>query len=791
MSAQVANQPRPVESRQGAPSRGGNRGRGGHRGSHYRGARTNTKALDSKPPTILPDEKERDVAAVPVADEQSAEGAGDSDDVCWICAEPVKYYSVSECNHRTCHVCALRLRALYKKTDCAFCKDPQPSVIFTVSPDALFSSYATDAIPYKDVKLGITFETQEMMEDTLILLRFNCPDPDCDYIGNGWGDLKLHVRATHGKLMCDLCIRSKKVFAHEHALYPPNLLSIHLPSMHHRPGKTTLKDVNQIEGGIHPLCEFCRECYFSGDELYAHMREKHEECFLCKRNEVRDQYFVNYESLERHFNSIHHPCTQNECQAQKFVVFNSPLDLRAHMVEVHGGDMSSRDKKDARRVPAEFAFEEVGHGGRHGRRDREREREREHEPPPQSHRQQLQTAPPPQAVASVTRPPGSVSRRREAFGGALTTEGSSIPQATSNNNTPGASRPSSPPHAGDTDPAVLERHALFLTRLESVASNPATAVPAVRAATRGYRLSESSARDLISTIWNVLERNLDHTAGIVNAFVDLLDEEEKKQDLLASWRGFALEQRRQFPDLIPTSIGSGYAGIASGRVLDAKHSTATRSSERSSRQVWDRVAQAAGSSSAAVPSLSQVPTQQRLPGKFPALTGGSTPGSTPTPAFRQGQRNTPWSTSSTTGFKAPTALPGSSSSFPSAPESRPTSSSSSLASAKAAAHGGPRQAPPKLSKALFPELPTVANSRQKPQINGNVSLKNILGNSATPAVSAWAGAAAGHPAGQKTPSGANETPATEGDIITAATGKGKKGKAKQKQTLFTLGTFPT
>lgn len=41
---------------------------------------------------------------------------------CWICAEPVKYYSVSECNHRTCHVCALRLRALYKKFECTFCK---------------------------------------------------------------------------------------------------------------------------------------------------------------------------------------------------------------------------------------------------------------------------------------------------------------------------------------------------------------------------------------------------------------------------------------------------------------------------------------------------------------------------------------------------------------------------------------------------------------------------------------------------------------------------------------------
>ena len=43
-------------------------------------------------------------------------------DLCWICAEPIKYYAVSECNHRTCHVCALRLRALYKKLDCTFCK---------------------------------------------------------------------------------------------------------------------------------------------------------------------------------------------------------------------------------------------------------------------------------------------------------------------------------------------------------------------------------------------------------------------------------------------------------------------------------------------------------------------------------------------------------------------------------------------------------------------------------------------------------------------------------------------
>lgn len=80
-----------------------------------------------------------------------------------------------------------------------------------------------------------------------------------------------------------------------------------------------------------------------------------------------------------------------------------------------------------------------------------------------------------------------------------------------------------------------------MSRLESMASNPTTALPAVRAAARGYKLSETSARDFISTIWNVLDHNLDHTASVVNSFVDLLDEEDKKQDLLASWRGFAVE----------------------------------------------------------------------------------------------------------------------------------------------------------------------------------------------------------------------------------------------------------
>jgi len=74
-----------------------------------------------------------------------------------------------------------------------------------------------------------------------------------------------------------------------------------------------------------------------------------------------------------------------------------------------------------------------------------------------------------------------------------------------------------------------------------MAPNPVNAVPPIKAAIRGYRASESSARDLILTVFKIMDDNLDHTASTINGLVDLLDEEDKKQDLLGSWKGFNLE----------------------------------------------------------------------------------------------------------------------------------------------------------------------------------------------------------------------------------------------------------
>jgi hypothetical protein len=282
---------------------------------------------------------------------------------------------------------------------------------------------------------------------------------------------------------------------------------------------------------LHVLCK---------TDIYPVLRTMTTWWALRRYSDIYTQFIDIYQ--EKHFTHAHHPCTQPQCQARKFVVFSSALDLKAHMVDEHGADMTSRDKKDARRIQADFEFDEVGVGGRRSRRDRGGASgggSSERDPPPHN-------AP----TIGPSRPNG---RRREGFGANLTVEGGT--------NTPPAPVPSRHPSPSPPpdDPILAEcvlsalyvytgahgstyrRLSAFTDRLRSLTPHPATAVPAVKAAMRGFRASESSARDLISTVWTILDQNLDDTASVINAVVDLLEEEDKKTELLSSWNGFKIE----------------------------------------------------------------------------------------------------------------------------------------------------------------------------------------------------------------------------------------------------------
>lgn len=216
-----------------------------------------------------------------------------------------------------------------------------------------------------------------------------------------------------------------------------------------------------------------------------------------------------------------------------------------------------------------------------------------------------------------------------------------------------------------------------------------------------------------------------------------------------------LQQRGQIPELVPTSLGSGYAAIASSRVLNAKSSTAARS-----QAVLSRVATAAGASS----SGSLLHTRPR--DRFPPLGAPSSSRSLAEvkPFQQPGSRNTPWSNSS-----AATRLR----------TSTPPPEISQL---------NKRKPSPKLHTSLFPELPSSSNARAKLQVSGNVSLKNILGSASTPPGTSW-GANGLSTTTQTSPKAVTQNRPDESDGRASA--KSKKGRGKQKQTLFTLGSFPT
>ncbi|KAG9083769.1 hypothetical protein FS749_005748 [Ceratobasidium sp. UAMH 11750] len=201
-------------------------------------------------------------------------------------------------------------------------------------------------------------------------------------------------------------------------------------------------------------------------------------------------------------------------------------------------------------------------------------------------------------------------------------------------------------------------------------------------------------------------------------------------------------------------MGSGFADIASGRVLNVKHSTAPSrgsgsrgagSSSRSSGAVWDRVERvAAGLNATPIPQATPAPrTVTSNVSAFPQLGAG--------PRNAASGMSTPWSSGG---------------------------AQTTVASARApeVPRGGPGpRGPPISSSSAFPELPSASGSRVViPKGGGNQSLRRIAGESPTPG-NVWGG-------------GANTPPAEEPAPAPSGGGRGKKKKGKE--TLFTLGSFP-
>jgi hypothetical protein len=460
--------------------------------------------------------------------------------------------------------------------------------------------------------LGIKYEKPEIFQDTLVLLRYNCPDLDCDVACLGWPDLHRHVRSVHNKWMCDLCTRHKKVFTHEHELFTKKDLLKHEKFGDDNPGA-----IDQTGFKGHPECTFCQKRFYGDDELFVHCRDQHEKCHICERRDGRNrpQYYLNYNTLEDHFRKDHFLCPDVECMEKKFVVFDSKIDLNAHQLEAHPNGLTKEARRDARRVDM-TSFDQLhqryqpergrGRGGRGGRGGGEsggrgRGRDPNSEPLPQSSAQPMSRAelafqreraiqsaqsiaprtfggrltaaepevyvarPPAQAPAAVavTRPAAdgfpSLASLRPALATPLT-----------------STSPTSEAHETAQEKARRLQHTAVIERAATMLRNDSKKLDDFRANISSFRNGKITAQELLEAFFALFDRPTAEVGKLIKELAEIFEISSKREELLKSWNDWKAINE-DYPSLPGSSAASSSglgAPFGTKRILKLKTSTA-------------------------------------------------------------------------------------------------------------------------------------------------------------------------------------------------------------------------
>lgn len=249
----------------------------------------------------------------------------DANDQCVICANKIKYGSITPCNHVTCHLCSLRHRKLFGKMTCLVCRTENDRVIFSKNYSRAFQDFKESSFTKKDEKSAIDYDGNDIFEECEKLDRNDCKI--CQELFSNFKSLSEHMKSAHNKFYCLICSSNKKVFVMELAIYSYKQLQKHQAD----------GDEKGFDG--HPPCKHCKgKRFYSEDELNTHIRDKHERCYICDQNSPRlADYYKNYDDLFKHFCEAHFVCTVPSCLEKKFVVFRDDLELTSHMLKEHGG----------------------------------------------------------------------------------------------------------------------------------------------------------------------------------------------------------------------------------------------------------------------------------------------------------------------------------------------------------------------------------------------------------------------------------------------------------------------
>lgn len=287
--------------------------------------------------------------------------------VCFICAtEHPPLWAITECSHRVCALCSLRMRALYENKVCAMCKCESARVVVvrahvdaqgddhTRSFEELWSARLVG-----DEGVGMYFADDKLRDKVLAVRKMTCPVPKCREAMRTFpskNELKRHVNDAHQLTFCDICLAHKKVFPSEFTTY----------------NKTELLCHQKCKETGHPSCDLCGTLFYSEDELFTHRRERHEQCHICRRHPGRPSYFRDSSELEAHFQRDHFQCPEALCTELKFVVFETEMELKVHRAEMHltNQRMQRSMHNQLRRLDPDLGFIAHQPSDRHGTQQR-------------------------------------------------------------------------------------------------------------------------------------------------------------------------------------------------------------------------------------------------------------------------------------------------------------------------------------------------------------------------------------------------------------------------------------